>query len=87
MNMLLAQPTPIVGPVVASPFLSFDGYLVIGAADGQLHAVNTITGEEPTGWPVILEKGVPIRSSPSVDNNGVIYVGNDHGNFFAVETQ
>jgi outer membrane protein assembly factor BamB len=78
--------TSIVGPVVASPFMSADSYLVVAAADGKLHSVNTLTGEQPIAWPVTLAPGVPIRSSPSVDNNGVIYVGADNGIVYAVGT-
>jgi outer membrane protein assembly factor BamB len=89
MNMLLSPAARIVGPVFSSPYLSVDGYLVVGAADGKLHAINTITGMQPTSWPetgvVLGEK--PIRSSPSVDNNGIIYVGADDGIFYAVGTQ
>jgi outer membrane protein assembly factor BamB len=80
---------PIIGPVVASPFLSTDSYLVVGAADGLLHAINTATGEPPpdSTWPVQLGEGLPIRSSPSVDVNGVVYVGDDDGFLYAVGTQ
>jgi outer membrane protein assembly factor BamB len=87
MNLLLGPAPPIAGPVISSPFLSFDGYLVVGAADGKLHAINTITGQELAGWPVTLAAGIPIRSSPSVDDNGVVYVGADNGIFYAVGTQ
>ena len=102
-NMLQNPAEKIAGPVVSSPMLSADGYLVVGAADGTLHAINTITGlppplqpppptpPTPTGWPVTLAAGVPIRSSPSassVDNNGIVngivYVGADNGKVYAV---
>jgi outer membrane protein assembly factor BamB len=86
MKMIPPPATPIVGPVVASPFTSADQFLVVAAADGKLHSINTLTGEEPTNWPVTLAQGVPIRSSPSVDNNGVIYVGADNGIVYAVGT-
>jgi outer membrane protein assembly factor BamB len=87
MNMLLSPAAPIAGPVVSSPFLSVDSYLVVGAADGKLHAINTITGRQPSGWPVTLARDVPIRSSPSIDNNGIVYVGADNGMLYAVGTQ
>jgi outer membrane protein assembly factor BamB len=61
--------------------------LVVGAADGKLHAINTVTGLQPTGWPVTLAQGVPIRSSPSIDNNDIVYVGADNGTLYAVGTQ
>lgn len=87
-KMLTGPVGPITGPVVSSPFLSIDGQLVVAAADGQLHNINTATGEEPTPWPVPLASGtpIPVRSSPSVDNNGVIYVGADNGIVYAVGT-
>jgi outer membrane protein assembly factor BamB len=81
-------PVPaIVGPVIASPALSSDGYLLIAGADGVVHAVNTTTGEEPEGWPVVLAPGVPIRSSPALSNEGVVYVGADNGVLYAVGTE
>ena len=87
-SSVLSLAEAIAGPVVSSPLLSADSYLVVGAADGKLHAINTFTGEQPSSaWPVQLTDGMPIRSSPSVDNNGVIYVGADDGMVYAVGTQ
>jgi outer membrane protein assembly factor BamB len=87
MKMLSLPVGPIAGPVVSSPLLSADSYLVVGGADGTLHAINTSSGEQPSGWPVTLQLGIPIRSSPSIDNNGVVYVGTDNGMVYAVGTQ
>jgi len=87
MNMLLSPAAPIAGPVVSSPLLSVDGYLVVGAADGKLHAIDTITGLQPSGWPVTLAAGVAIRSSPSMNNFDIVYVGADNGTLYAVGTQ
>jgi outer membrane protein assembly factor BamB len=84
MKMLTAATAPITGPVISSPLLSGDSYLVVGSADGKLHAINTFTGEQPSGWPVTLAAGTPIRSSPSIDDNGNVYVGDDRGIIYAV---
>ncbi|HVO27534.1 MAG TPA: PQQ-binding-like beta-propeller repeat protein [Candidatus Margulisiibacteriota bacterium] len=84
MKMLTEPAASIAGPVISSPLLSSDGYLVVGSADGILHAINTFTGEQPSGWPVTLAAGIPIRSSPAIDNNGNVYVGNDRGIVYAV---
>ncbi len=86
--MALTGPAPVIaGPVFSSPALSSDSYFVVGARDGMLHAVNTSTGAEPSGWPVLLAAGVSIRSSPAISNDGVIYVGADNGIVYAVGTQ
>jgi outer membrane protein assembly factor BamB len=89
-NIYMPTPTvipvtgPIASPVLSSPALSADAYLVFGTADGTLHAVNTATGAEPSGWPVKLTNGTPIRSSPSIANDGIVYVGADDGMLYAV---
>jgi outer membrane protein assembly factor BamB len=92
-------PTPselakIAGPVLSSPALSSDGYIVIGDHDGVLHAISTFDGTEPASWnwPVTLVPNAqatpqPIRSSPALDNNGVAYVGSDDGYVYAVGVQ
>jgi outer membrane protein assembly factor BamB len=75
----------ISAPVVSSPALSGDAYLIFGAGDGKLHAVHTGTGEElSSDWPVTLADGVLIRSSPAVGSDGTIYVGADNGRLYAV---
>jgi len=73
----------IASPVLSSPALSADTYLVFGSNDGTLHAINTSTGSEPSGWPVKLTNS-PIRSSPAIATDGVIYVGADDGMLYAV---
>lgn len=74
----------IAPPVLSSPALSSDAYLVFGSGDGTLHAINTATGAEPSGWPVKLTDGAPIRSSPSIADDGIVYVGADDGMLYAV---
>jgi outer membrane protein assembly factor BamB len=76
-------PTPIPVPVLSSPALSSDGFLVFGSSDGKLHAVSTVDGSEATGFPVQLTTGA-IRSSPSIATDGTIYVGADDGMVYAV---
>lgn len=81
---LIPVRAPIAPPVVSSPALSADSYLIFGTDDGTLHAVNTSDGSEPSGWPVQLTNGAAIRSSPSIANDGTIYVGADDGMLYAV---
>jgi outer membrane protein assembly factor BamB len=75
--------TPITAPVLSSPALSSDGFLVFGDSDGQLHAVSTADGSELTGFPIRLTSRA-IRSSPSIAADGTIYVGADDGRLYAV---
>ncbi|MFI5365368.1 MAG: PQQ-binding-like beta-propeller repeat protein [Candidatus Binatia bacterium] len=96
----LTTPLPaIAGPVISSPALSNDAFLVFGSADGKLYAVDTATGESPNAcvlgdpscaWPVQLtQSSMPqaIRSSPAIASNGTIFVGADDGNLYAIATQ
>lgn len=83
-TVLPTPQTPISTPVLSSPALSAEGLLVFGTTDGRLHAVNTATGAEPDGWPVILAPGSAIRSSPSIAADGTVYVGADDGKLYAV---
>jgi len=76
-------PTPIAAPVLSSPALSGDGFLVFGDSDGWLHIVSTVDGTELTGFPIQLSSRA-IRSSPSIAGNGTIYVGADDGMLYAV---
>jgi outer membrane protein assembly factor BamB len=83
----------IAGPVVSSPVLSSDGYIVVGDHAGVLHAISTLDGLEPAPWhwPVTLVPNAqataqPIRSSAAVDANGVVYIGSDDGYVYAVGT-
>lgn len=89
-------PTPkltssqVVAPVLASPALSADGFLIFGDSAGRLHAINTgtATGEEPPGWPLTLNPTpAAIRSSPAIGADGTIYVSDDHGILYAVRAQ
>ncbi|HEX7407840.1 MAG TPA: PQQ-binding-like beta-propeller repeat protein [Candidatus Binatia bacterium] len=83
-TVLPTPQTPISTPVLSSPALSAEGLLVFGTTDGRLHAVNTVTGAEPDGWPVTLAPGSAIRSSPSIAADGTVYVGADDGKLYAV---
>ena len=76
--------TPIPAPVISSPALSTDGFLIFGSIDGRLHIVSTFTGSELLQPPIVLADGVPIRSSPSIAQNGTIYVGADNGLLYAI---
>jgi outer membrane protein assembly factor BamB len=98
-KMLTNAPPPIAGPMISSPALSNDSFLVFGSNDGKLYAVNTATGQPPDvcvlsstpcPWPVQLTTGVPmspIRSSPAIAADGTVFVGADDGNLYAVGTQ
>ncbi|MFN8626784.1 MAG: PQQ-binding-like beta-propeller repeat protein [Candidatus Binatia bacterium] len=77
-------PAPVVGQVLSSPSLSVDSYLVFGTDTGTLHAISTLSGLEPAGWPVVLNPGTKIRSSPTIADDGVVYVGADDGMLYAV---
>jgi outer membrane protein assembly factor BamB len=90
-----ATPQPNDRQLCSSPALSADSYIVVGSGDGKLHAISTADGTEPTGWPVSLvhttpSPGMPtptpqpIRSSPSVGDDGTVYVGSDDGHLYAV---
>jgi outer membrane protein assembly factor BamB len=74
---------PVAAPVISSPALSADGFLVFGDGNGQLHAVSTVDGTELAGFPIQLSSRA-IRSSPSIAGNGTIYVGTDDGMLYAV---
>jgi outer membrane protein assembly factor BamB len=75
---------PIAGPVVSSPALSGDAYLVIGDASGRLHALDTTTGLQPEGWPVLLSPDLAILSSPAIDADGFVYVGTMDGYLYSI---
>jgi outer membrane protein assembly factor BamB len=75
--------TPIATPVLSSPALSGDGFLVFGDSGGWLHAVSTVDGTELAGFPIQLSNRA-IRSSPAIAVDGTIYVGADDGMLYAV---
>lgn len=83
-TILPSLPTPLAGQVLSSPAISVDSYLVFGTDDGTLHAVNSLSGLEPAGWPVVLNPGTRIRSSVAIADDGVVYVGADDGMLYAV---
>ena len=76
------------GPVVSSPALSGDAFVVFGGGDGKLYALNSAGGVPPTTgtWPVPLSAPIPIRSSPAIGGDGTIYIGADDGMVYAVGT-
>jgi outer membrane protein assembly factor BamB len=88
-TLLPTGSTPIPTPVLSSPALSGDGFLVFGGSDGKLYALNNVTGQPPsTSWPVQLTEPVTpalgIQSSPAIDANGTIYVGADDGKLYVI---
>jgi outer membrane protein assembly factor BamB len=74
----------IAGPVVASPALSADAYLVIAAADGWVHALDTTRGVQPEGWPVVVSEDLALVSSPAIDADGYVYVGTLDGYLYSI---
>lgn len=80
-------PTPILGAVRSSPTASADQYLIFGTDAGWIYVVDTANGAALEGWPVQLPGASPIRSSPSLGDQGTIYVGAQDGNLYAVGTQ
>ncbi|MBP55167.1 MAG: pyrrolo-quinoline quinone, partial [Marinobacter sp.] len=51
-----------------------------GSDDGHVYAINAETGEELWKYGT----GAPVRSSPRVGADGVIYVGSDSGEVHAI---
>jgi outer membrane protein assembly factor BamB len=86
LRTFLETPPPIAPPVISSPALSSDSYLVFGDGSGALHVINTLTGLEARGFPLNLSPAA-IRSSPTITDTGTIYVGADDGVLYAVQTQ
>ncbi len=88
--------TPNGGEVNIIPALSPDGSIVyavsngfeFGNSDGFLYAVDAATGAEKWSFEIISEFGQPpgnVTSSPAVDpNTGIIYVGSDDTNVYAL---
>lgn len=78
---------PAVGAIESSPLIG-DGTIYIGSNDGNLYAINALTGREREWSPYAT--GGPIRSSPSIerDDEGKIvalYFGSDDGHLYAVD--
>jgi outer membrane protein assembly factor BamB len=86
LKTFLDTPLPVAPPVISSPALSSDSYLVFGDGSGALHVINSLTGLEAPGFPLALTQAA-IRSSPTITDTGTIYVGADDGVLYAVETQ
>jgi hypothetical protein len=67
-------------PIKASPALSADGTLYVGAEDGKLYAVDAATGAGKWSFAT----GAAITSSPTVGANGLIYVGSIDSRLYVV---
>ena len=67
------------GAVASSPAISADGVVYVGAADGNLHALDGITGASL--WQGSTAGAV--QSSPVVGLSGTIYVGSDDNSLYA----
>ncbi|MFH0769659.1 MAG: PQQ-binding-like beta-propeller repeat protein, partial [Chloroflexota bacterium] len=52
----------------------------VGSEDNHLYAVNAITGEEI--WNI--STGGKVTSSPALAD-GIVYIGSDDGNLYAIE--
>ena len=78
--------TPIPAPVLSSPAVSVDLFVVFGANDGKLYGINMGTGEAPSAeWPVqLMSPPVPIRSSPAIADDGTVFIGADDGKLYVV---
>lgn len=77
---------PIVtgGPVLSSPAVAeFEDQrvVVVGSNDGNLYFILD-TGSQPIVSTYTI--GAPVRSSPAIDFNGMVYVGADDGRVYAV---
>ena len=51
---------------------------------GRLHTIDTSTGAQPEGWPVVLSPERAIVSSPAIDADGIVYVGTTDGYVYAI---
>jgi outer membrane protein assembly factor BamB len=76
--------------VQTSPVVSSDLFVVFGTTGGRLHAW-TITGEKPAAadaWPIDLGEQtgrvLAVRSSPSIDRDGTVYVTGDDGFLYGI---
>jgi len=85
----------IEGEVLSSPALSGDGQIVFAgtqANGGSLYVVDLLTGQPPptpTGtpapvaWPKAID-GASFYSSPSISDNGTIWIGSEDGKLYAI---
>jgi outer membrane protein assembly factor BamB len=78
-----------VGPISSSPAVAGD-HLYCGSDDGNVYAVNTITGSTSTGhadW--TFPTGARVFSSPAVATNpgspAIVVIGSDDGNVYFLE--
>jgi outer membrane protein assembly factor BamB len=68
------------GPVISSPAVSRDGWLVVGSQDGRLHVLS------PEGrglWSFVTNDMV--FGSPAISQSGVIYAGSDDDHLYALD--
>ncbi len=80
------QGWPIVtgGPVLSSPAVAeFEGQraVVVGSDDGNLYFIVDSDNQPAVSTYTI---GAPVRSSPAIDFNGIVYVGAEDGRVYAV---
>ena len=68
-------------PIAATPALSTDGLLFVGADDGLVHIIAADTGNLIRSRRV---SSAPIRCSP-VCSGGTVFVGADDGNIHALD--
>lgn len=69
------------GPIrLSSPVIDSSGSLFIGSTDGSLYALNSTSGEFI--WEYATSGS--ISASPSISDDGVVYIGNEVGSMFAV---
>jgi outer membrane protein assembly factor BamB len=73
------------GPIVSSPAVATGGtdpVIVVGSNDGNVYFVLD-AGSAPSQM-AVFPIGAPVRSSPAIDANGIVYVGADDGRLYAI---
>jgi outer membrane protein assembly factor BamB len=68
------------GLVLSSPAVGADGTIFVGSTDGNLYAINNVTGVVKFKYTV----GAAINSSPAIGSDGTVYFAADDGNLYAV---
>lgn len=77
------------GQITTSPtihsILGKDGkYVFVATANNNLLAINTF--EMPIVWTYAAPQAGSFRSSPCIENDSILYIGNNNGNLYAVRT-